>query len=73
MQVIKHIFLGNFLGIPCAQAPVGYHQGLPIGLQICAAHWDDHLALRVAHAVERYVLRRKSQGEHSILKATNLC
>lgn len=59
MKVIKHIFLGNFLGIPCMQTPVGYHEGLPIGLQSCAAHWNDHHALRVAHVVEKFVLKRR--------------
>jgi len=59
MQVIKHIFLGNYLGMPCSQAPVGYSKGLPIGLQTCAAHWNDHHTLRVANAVEQFVLERR--------------
>ena len=41
------------------QAPVGYSKGLPIGLQTCAAHWNDHHTLRVANAVEQFVLERR--------------
>ena len=59
MQVIKHIFLGNYLGIPCTNAPVGYHKGLPIGFQACAGHWMDHHTLRVANFIEQQVLRRQ--------------
>lgn len=59
MQVIKHIFLGNYLGIPCMTAPVGYHAGLPIGFQACAGHWMDHHTLRVANAIEQAVLTRQ--------------
>lgn len=43
----------NMAGIPAISIPCGYHQGLPIGLQIMGASWDEQTVLQVAHAYEQ--------------------
>jgi aspartyl-tRNA(Asn)/glutamyl-tRNA(Gln) amidotransferase subunit A len=40
----------NLSGFPAMSLPCGFdHQGLPIGLQLAAAPWQESLLLRVAH------------------------
>ena len=52
-HLMKYTALGNFTGIPSVVVPVGYDkEGLPIGLQIMGRWWEEHVILRVAHAVE---------------------
>lgn len=53
VALMKHIFLANLLGLPALSVPVGYGaDGLPIGLQLVGAHYDEATVLRLAHAVE---------------------
>jgi Asp-tRNA(Asn)/Glu-tRNA(Gln) amidotransferase A subunit family amidase len=48
-----YVTAANFLGYPAISTPVGYTKsGLPIGIQFMARHWDEHVLLRVANAVE---------------------
>ncbi|AEF39046.1 amidase [Hoyosella subflava] len=43
----------NILGLPVTQVPTGLNSsGLPLGLQVAAAPGNDHVALRVAMALE---------------------
>ena len=52
-HLMKYSALGNFTGIPCVVVPVGYDkEGFPISLQIMGRWWEEHVILRVAHAVE---------------------
>jgi Asp-tRNA(Asn)/Glu-tRNA(Gln) amidotransferase A subunit family amidase len=44
----------NVWGIPAISVPCGFtSKGLPIGLQIAAGPWRDHLVLRLANAYEQ--------------------
>jgi aspartyl-tRNA(Asn)/glutamyl-tRNA(Gln) amidotransferase subunit A len=43
----------NMAGIPAISIPCGYDGGLPIGMQIMAAHWDEPTLLQVAYAYEQ--------------------
>ena len=43
----------NMAGIPAISLPCGYDQGLPVGLHIMGAHWDETTLLQVAHAYEQ--------------------
>ena len=55
-HLMKYALLGNFTGIPGVVVPVGYDkEGLPISLQIMGRWWEEHVILRVAHAVENGV------------------
>jgi aspartyl-tRNA(Asn)/glutamyl-tRNA(Gln) amidotransferase subunit A len=42
----------SFIGLPVVAVPVPL-EPMPIGVQIIAAPWREHVALRVAHALER--------------------
>jgi aspartyl-tRNA(Asn)/glutamyl-tRNA(Gln) amidotransferase subunit A len=43
---------GNLAGLPGISVPCGTSQGLPVGLQVLAPQWREHVALRVARAYE---------------------
>ena len=43
----------NYLGLPAAIAPAGFHDGLPISVQIVAQRFREDLALDAAAALER--------------------
>ena len=60
--------LGNLTGIPGITFPIGYDdKGLPIGLQVMSAWWREHVVLRVAHAAETFITRRKPQVYYNLL------
>jgi aspartyl-tRNA(Asn)/glutamyl-tRNA(Gln) amidotransferase subunit A len=46
-------FLGNLTGLPAGSAPVGMHDGLPLGLQIVGDAWDEASVLAVLAHLER--------------------
>jgi len=62
IKIMKFVFLANFLGFPSMSVPVGYstlnNMTLPIGMLLNAAHWNDALLLRIAHALEVHHLNR---------------
>lgn len=43
----------SFLGLPVCTVPLPTASGLPIGLQLIAAPFKEHLALRAAHALQQ--------------------
>ncbi len=43
----------NLAGLPAISVPVGLVEGLPVGLQVMAKHFDETTVLRVGAAVER--------------------
>jgi aspartyl-tRNA(Asn)/glutamyl-tRNA(Gln) amidotransferase subunit A len=44
----------NISGFPAASVPCGFdRRGLPIGLQLAAAPWQEALVLRVAHQFQQ--------------------
>jgi aspartyl-tRNA(Asn)/glutamyl-tRNA(Gln) amidotransferase subunit A len=46
-------FFGNLTGLPAASAPIGFHDGLPIGLQILGDAWDEATVLAACAHLER--------------------
>ena len=43
----------NLVGVPGVSVPCGNtREGLPIGVQIMAKHFDEGTMIRIAHAVE---------------------
>jgi len=69
VQLMRYMGLGNFTGIPGLTLPVGYDdQGLPIGLQIMSSWWNEHVMLRVAHATEGFVPKKKPQVYYNLLE-----
>ncbi|MGX5775575.1 AtzE family amidohydrolase [Methylorubrum zatmanii] len=43
----------SFIGLPVVAVPVWLDDGLPLGVQVVAAPWNESLCLRVAHHLER--------------------
>jgi amidase len=43
----------NFLGLPASIAPAGYHDGLPISVQIVVRRFREDLCLDAAEVIER--------------------
>ncbi len=42
----------NLAGIPALSVPCGLHNGLPVGIQIMAPHFDEHMLFRLGAAIE---------------------
>ena len=54
----------NMAGIPAISLPCGYDHGLPVGLQIMGANWNEPIVLQVAYAYEQAAgWRRKAVME----------
>jgi len=54
LRLLRNTRPFNVWGLPTISVPCGFTQrGLPIGLQIAAAHWREGSALRLAHAYEQ--------------------
>mmetsp|Transcript_41480 Transcript_41480/g.109417 ORF Transcript_41480/g.109417 Transcript_41480/m.109417 type:complete len:98 (-) Transcript_41480:370-663(-) len=53
MQLVKHIFLANLLGLPAVSVPIGLGQRsqLPLGLQLIGRWWEEATLLRLAGAM----------------------
>ncbi|MBD3421088.1 MAG: Asp-tRNA(Asn)/Glu-tRNA(Gln) amidotransferase subunit GatA, partial [Chitinivibrionales bacterium] len=43
----------NLSGMPGISVPCGTHDGLPIGIQFMAPHWEESRILRLAYATQR--------------------
>lgn len=54
LRMLRNTRPFNVWGIPAISVPCGFTRaGLPIGLQLAALPWREHLLLQVAHAYER--------------------
>ena len=49
----RFAFLANTCGLPAGTAPVGWSDGLPVGLQIVGDAWDEACVLQVLGHLER--------------------
>lgn len=45
----------NLAGLPAISIPIGLAQGMPVGLQIMAKHFDEATVLRTAAAIEKKI------------------
>jgi Asp-tRNA(Asn)/Glu-tRNA(Gln) amidotransferase A subunit family amidase len=61
LQLTKHIFLGNLLGLPALSVPVGVDPNsmLPIGAQLVGSWWSEARLLELAAAIENMRLARQ--------------
>jgi aspartyl-tRNA(Asn)/glutamyl-tRNA(Gln) amidotransferase subunit A len=54
LKLLRNTRPFNVWGLPAISVPCGFTKsGLPIGLQIAAAHWREDRVLRLAHAYEQ--------------------
>jgi Asp-tRNA(Asn)/Glu-tRNA(Gln) amidotransferase A subunit family amidase len=59
-EVMRYVFPGNLAGLPAISFPAGYDTaGLPIGMQAMGRHWEEATLLRIAHAAEGAIQRRR--------------
>ena len=51
----SHIFTApaNLAGLPAMSLPIGLVDGLPVGLQLIARHFDEGTLLRAGYALEQ--------------------
>ncbi|TVQ24657.1 MAG: amidase [Spirochaetaceae bacterium] len=67
-EIMRFAVPANMLGLPAISFPAGYTAaGLPIGMQAMAAHWQEHLLLRIANVAERFVDRRPPEVHYRLL------
>lgn len=52
-EISRYAYVGNLTGIPAGTAPVGFVDGLPVGLQILGDAWDEACVLQVLAHLER--------------------
>ena len=62
--------LANLTGIPAISVPVGFDDGMPIGLQLQAAWGADALLLDSAEAIERATARRFVDAVAPVARST---
>jgi aspartyl-tRNA(Asn)/glutamyl-tRNA(Gln) amidotransferase subunit A len=53
LRVVPYTAAVNMVGLPAVSIPMGFHDGLPLGVQIIGPHGADALVLRVAWALEQ--------------------
>lgn len=54
----RFVFLANACGLPAGTAPIGWSDGLPVGLQIVGDAWDEACVLQVLAHLERTGIAR---------------
>jgi Asp-tRNA(Asn)/Glu-tRNA(Gln) amidotransferase A subunit family amidase len=59
-EIMRFAVAANLTGLPAISIPAGYDANdLPVGLQLMGRAWNEALLLRMAHAAEQVVERRK--------------
>jgi aspartyl-tRNA(Asn)/glutamyl-tRNA(Gln) amidotransferase subunit A len=59
IRVVPYTAAVNMVGLPAISIPMGFHDGLPLGVQIIGPHGADGLVLRVAWALEQAAVEHR--------------
>jgi Asp-tRNA(Asn)/Glu-tRNA(Gln) amidotransferase A subunit family amidase len=66
-DIMRFAFPANHHGFPAISVPVGLGAGdLPVGLQLHARPWEEHLLLRAAEVVEAAIPRKAPKVHHRL-------
>ena len=66
--LLRFVRQGNVTGFPAISLPAGYDgSGLPVGLQLMARPYEEHLLLRLGRVVEAAVERRAPRVHVQVL------
>ena len=60
-SVMKFIYISNFCGIPSVNIPIGFVDGLPVGLQLMGKWWDDAVLLKYCLLAQKYVDKKEPE------------
>jgi Asp-tRNA(Asn)/Glu-tRNA(Gln) amidotransferase A subunit family amidase len=67
-KLMRYASVYNMIGAPAVSVPVAYDAfNLPIGLQMAADHWDEHILLRLSNVAENSLARRAPRVFFDIL------
>ncbi|HSF81117.1 MAG TPA: amidase [Anaerolineales bacterium] len=67
-EIMRYAFPSNLTGHPAISFPAGYDQaGMPVGMQVIAGYWQEHLLLRLAHAAESNLSRKPPLVHYRLL------
>ncbi len=67
-EMMRFVNPANLTGLPAISFVAGYDEsGLPIGCHAMGRPWEEHLLLRIAHATEQFVERRRPQVYYDLL------
>jgi Asp-tRNA(Asn)/Glu-tRNA(Gln) amidotransferase A subunit family amidase len=68
-ELMRFAMPGNLTGLPAIAFPVGYDpHGLPTGMQAMGRPWAEATLLRVAHAAELVLARRRPPTFYDLLR-----
>ena len=67
-RIMRFAQAPNLTGLPAISFPAGYDdEGLPIGFQVIARHWQEALLLQIAAVGEQSLSRKKPKIFYSFL------
>lgn len=67
-ELMRYVVCANFCGLPAISFPAGCTgEGLPVGIQAIAQHWDEALLLRLANVADHEIEGRRPAVCYDIL------
>jgi Asp-tRNA(Asn)/Glu-tRNA(Gln) amidotransferase A subunit family amidase len=70
-EIMRYATPANLTGHPAISFPAGYSpEGLPIGFQAIGRYWQEQTLLRLAHAAETVIERRKPIVYYDVLNVS---
>jgi Asp-tRNA(Asn)/Glu-tRNA(Gln) amidotransferase A subunit family amidase len=67
-EIMRFATPPNMTGLPSISFPAGYTKsGLPVGMQATGRAWQENTLLRLAHAAETVIERKKPQVYYNLL------
>jgi Asp-tRNA(Asn)/Glu-tRNA(Gln) amidotransferase A subunit family amidase len=68
-ELMRYMIPGNLAGLPAITFPIDYtDSGLPISMQAMGRPWAEDTLLRVAHAAENLMERKRPLGYTNVMK-----